>query len=480
MADRQKSLNLNRKDRSKKLNDLLEVCNSPDEKAAVLNSEKLFWDHFGQEQSGIKWNEIQELPTNAIMDYSSLEPSTNDNAVREMLQSLVIIKLNGGLGTSMGCKGPKSLIPVRGQESFLDLAFQQVMELKRKYDVDIPIVLMNSFNTEGQTLEAIKSYSDALQIHCFTQSKYPRIHADTLVPIPRTLSHSEGWYPPGHGDFYLSFCKSGLFEKFLRDGKRICFVSNVDNVGATVDLSLLHTMHRHNIMFLIEVTDRTEADVKGGTLIQHNDRLRLLEVAQVPEENLNEFQSVSKFKTFKTNNIWISLHAMKDLMSGAEPLKLDVIANPKKLIDGTPVLQLETAIGAAIKYFDNAAGVNVPRNRFLPVKKTSDLLLLMSDLYHTEEGRLVLSPRRQDTGIPVIQLSKDYKKVGDFLKKFHRGAPSLLALDSLVLEGDVTFGADVILTGHVAISEDEKVIIPSGTLIKGTPMKSPSTETRFM
>ena len=73
-------------------------------------------------------------------------------------------------------------------------------------------------------------------------------------------------------------------------------------------------------------------------------------------------------------------------------LDMEVIVNPKVLDGGLNVIQLETAVGAAMKCFEQASGVNVPRARFLPVKKTSDLLLVMSNLYSLEHGALIMSP----------------------------------------------------------------------------------------
>lgn len=60
-----------------------------------------------------------------MIDYSSLETPTTDN-IHHMLDKLVVVKLNGGLGTSMGCKGPKSVIQVRNELTFLDLTVQQI------------------------------------------------------------------------------------------------------------------------------------------------------------------------------------------------------------------------------------------------------------------------------------------------------------------------------------------------------------------
>lgn len=119
------------------------------------------------------------------------------------------------------------------------------------------------------------------------------------------------WYPPGHGDFYESFQNSGLLKQFIAEGREYMFLSNIDNLGATVDLNILNKLlgaeGKHTIEFVMEVTDKTRADVKGGTLIQYENKLRLLEIAQVPNEHVDDFKSVKTFKFFNTNNIWAKL-----------------------------------------------------------------------------------------------------------------------------------------------------------------------------
>lgn len=160
----------------------------------------------------------------------------------------------------------------------------------------------------------------------------------------------------------------------------------------------------------MEVTDKTRADVKGGTLIKYEDRLMLLEIAQVPEENTDEFKSVSKFKIFNTNNLWVGLKAIRRLLD-EKALSMEIIVNPKHLGQGLNVLQLETAAGAAIKNFKGAIGINVPRSRFLPVKKTQDLLLVMSNLYDLAKGSLTLSAQRSFPTTPLIKLGSHFDKV---------------------------------------------------------------------
>lgn len=235
--------------------------------------------------------------------------------------------------------------------------------------------------------------------------------------------HSFSWYPPGHGDFYESFQNSGLLKQFIGEGREYCFLSNIDNLGATVDLAILNKLvgekgtNGKPIEFVMEVTDKTRADVKGGTLIQYENKLRLLEIAQVPNEHVDDFKSVKTFKFFNTNNIWANLSTI-DRVLNEKTLNMEIIVNNKTLDNGLRVIQLETAVGAAMKCFDGAIGINVPRSRFLPVKKTSDLLLVMSNLYSLRGGSLVMSPQRMFPTTPLVKLGDNhFSKVKQFLSR---------------------------------------------------------------
>ena len=206
-----------------------------------------------------------------------------------MLDKLVVVKLNGGLGTSMGCKGPKSIIPVRSDQTFLDLTVQQIEHLNKRYGADVPLILMNSFNTDSDTQKIIRKYAGfKVRIITFNQSRYPRINKETLLPVaktPRSADDLEAWYPPGHGDFYQAFANSAKLDEMIQDGRTHCFISNIDNMGATVDHGILKMcLEQQQTEFLMEVTDKTRADVKGGTLVRYEGKLRLLEAAQVKEK----------------------------------------------------------------------------------------------------------------------------------------------------------------------------------------------------
>ncbi|XP_013587002.1 PREDICTED: probable UTP--glucose-1-phosphate uridylyltransferase 2 isoform X1 [Brassica oleracea var. oleracea] len=391
-------------------------------------------------------------------DSSTSSHATSDvSETKNLLDKLVVLKLNGGLGTTMGCTGPKSVIEVRDGLTFLDLIVIQIENLNNKYGCKVPLVLMNSFNTHDDT----------------QKSKYPRVVADEFVPWPsKGKTDKDGWYPPGHGDVFPSLMNSGKLDAFLSQGKEYVFVANSDNLGAIVDLTILKHLIQNKNEYCMEVTPKTLADVKGGTLISYEGKVQLLEIAQVPDEHVNEFKSIEKFKIFNTNNLWVNLKAIKKLVE-ADALKMEIIPNPKE-VDGVKVLQLETAAGAAIRFFDNAIGVNVPRSRFLPVKATSDLLLVQSDLYTLVDGFVTRNSARTNPSNPSIELGPEFKKVSNFLSWF-KSIPSIVELDSLKVSGDVSFGSSVVLKGKVTVTAKSgvKLEIPNGAVVENKDINGP-------
>nr|XP_053632273.1 UTP--glucose-1-phosphate uridylyltransferase-like isoform X2 [Cherax quadricarinatus] len=437
--------------------------------------EKLFGRFINETGPSVEWEKIQKLPEGAVWNFSELR-APDTELVKNMLNKLVVVKLNGGLGTSMGCQGPKSIIPVRSELTFLDLTVQQIEHLNKTYSTNVPLVLMNSFNTDDDTQKVIRKYHGfQVKTYTFNQSRYPRINKESLMPIAKTTGSDadlEAWYPPGHGDFYQSFKNSGLLQEFIKQGKEYVFISNIDNLGATVDLSILNFLlggeESGKCEFLMEVTDKTRADVKGGTLIQYEEKLRLLEIAQVPKEHVDDFKSVKTFKIFNTNNLWIKLTAIPIRVMQWRILKKDVFINNKHLDNGLNIIQLEQAVGAAVKSFIGALGINVPRSRFLPVKKTDDLLLVMSNLYRLQQGTLVMSPLRMFETTPLVKLGPNhFGRVKEFLRRF-ASIPDMLELDHLTVSGDVTFGKGVSLRGTVIIiaNHGDRIDIPPGAILE--------------
>lgn len=413
----------------------------------------------------LDWEKIHSPNKDEVVKYTDLKNETSDN-----LNKLAVLKLNGGLGTSMGCVGPKSVIEVRDGQSFLDLAVRQIEYLNKKYDTDVPLLLMNSFNTDQDTQLIVKKYqSHRIRIRTFNQSRYPRIYKDSLLPVPQKYDDDlTCWYPPGHGDLFESLVHSGELDHLLEEGKEVLFVSNGDNLGATVDSKILNHMIETGAEYIMELTDKTRADVKGGTLIKYDGKVRLLEIAQVPREHVEEFKSIKKFTNFNTNNLWINLKAIKRLVE-SDRLDMEIIPNSKSISVGNSemgVLQLETACGAAIRHFKGAHGVVVPRSRFLPVKTCSDLLLVKSDMFNLKHGTLVMNPARYG-GAPLIKLGSGFKKVSDFQRRIPH-IPEILELDHLTVTGDVCFGRDMQLKGTVIIvcSDGSKIDLPNGSVLE--------------
>ena len=390
-----------------------------------------------------------------------------DEQDRSLLSQAVVIKLNGGLGTGMGLQGPKSLLPVRDGVNFLDLMVRQILDLRKRSGTAVRLLLMNSFSTSSETLGHLEKYNteglaDPSEVELM-QNQIPKIDAQTLQPVTWAPDPTLEWCPPGHGDLYPALIGSGWLDRLLAEGVKYAFVSNSDNLGAILDPAILRYFADSGAPFLMEVTRRTAADRKGGHLaVRKTDgRLLLREVAQCPDEDLESFQDISRHRYFNTNSLWMRLDLVKkQLEADNGVLPLPMIRN-NKTVDprdkaSTPVVQLETAMGAAIQCFEGAAAIEVPRSRFAPVKTTSDLLALRSDAYEVlEDGQVRLADSRQGVP-PVITLSDEYKLV-DSLEAL--GVPSLIGCKSLTIKGvkgPVHFEPGVVLRGDVTVENPEK------------------------
>jgi UTP--glucose-1-phosphate uridylyltransferase len=411
----------------------------------------------------MSWKSVKSPDDSRLVHYDSLKAPERDH-LEAALARFAVCKLNGGLGTTMGCRGAKSAIVVREKKTFLDLTIDQVGELNKKYQVDIPLLLMNSFRTHDETERLIGKYLGNPEILTFFQNQFPRLLEGGGGLLDLDKFGSDVWYPPGHGDLYSCLADQGYLERLLADGREILFVSNVDNLGAVADLRILDYMLREDIPFLMEVTQKTAADTKGGTLYQEKGRIKLLEVANVPPEHIAEFCGQQKFKIFNTNNIWINLVHLKELLKEG-PLDLDVIVN-RKMVKGQSVLQLETAVGTAFNCFPKAVGLIVPRDRFFPVKRTCDLLCLWSDLFYLERSSLKRNPERINLDLPRITLNEPFDDLQEFQKRIPV-APSIVGLDSLEIGGEVRFNGAVTLKGNVRLIANKKNLrIPKGTVLE--------------
>jgi UTP--glucose-1-phosphate uridylyltransferase len=421
----------------------------------------------GEQQAGLLPGEDLE----PLADLPRLDelPSPSPGQARDVLDRLVIVKLNGGLGTSMGLEGPKSTLEVKPGANFLDVLARQVLALRERHSARLPLVLMNSAITRDPSLKVLDHDGD-LSVpgvpRDFLQGREPKIRASDFEPVQWPADPELEWCPPGHGDIYPALASSGALDALLDAGLRYAFVSNSDNLGALADVRIAAWLAAEQVPFALEAVRGTAADRKGGHLACYEGQLVLRETAQVPDGD-DSFTDVERWRWYNTNNIWMDLRALKDLQA-ADPAAPDLplIVNRKTVDprdpDSTPVIQLESAMGAAIGSIPGARAVHVPRSRFAPVKTTNDLLVVRSDAYDlTSDGEMRPSFDGQE---PVVTLDEDYYKLlPDFEQRFPAGPPSLRRCRRFEVEGDVTFGAGVVAVGDVLVTGPRHV--PDGEIL---------------
>jgi len=395
----------------------------------------------------------------------------------DLKDQVAVLKLNGGLGTTMGLTGPKSLLELREGLTFLDILALQVQHHRRASGGRLPLILMNSFSTTRDTAQALARHphlEDQVVPLELLQSRVPKVQVSGLAPVCWPQNPQLEWCPPGHGDVYLSLHCSGMLEALTRQGFRYLFVSNVDNLGAGLDLKIPAWMHSQGIPFLMEVADRTEVDRKGGHLARlHDGRLVLREVAMCPEDEREDFQDVQRHRYFNTNNLWVDLSRLQGVLQRCGGLlDLPLIVNRKRVVPADPdspeVFQLETAMGSAISVFDGAQALRVPRIRFAPVKTLEDLLAVRSDAFElTRDHRIRLCPERRVP--PRIRLDPEvYRTVEDLERHTPCGPPGLRACSSLSVHGEVTFGQGVTCEGEVEVQAASPWRVPDGALLSGS------------
>ncbi|MEN5075632.1 UTP--glucose-1-phosphate uridylyltransferase [Isoptericola cucumis] len=414
-------------------------------------------------------------PLTGLERHADLTFSAADTA--EALSRTAIIKLNGGLGTSMGMDRAKSLLTVRrtaeGEDlSFLDVIVKQVQAARAATGAPLPLLLMNSFRTQDDSLAALARHDgvgvDGLPLD-FLQNREPKLRADTLEPVEWPADPSLEWCPPGHGDLYPALHASGVVRALLDAGFRYASVSNSDNLGAAPDGEIAAWFAASGAPYAAEMCRKSPADVKGGQLVvrKADGRIMQRETAQTHPDDMDAALDASRHPYFHTNNLWFDLEALAaELDRTGGVLELPLIRNDKTVdptdASSTPVVQIESAMGAAVAVFEGATAIEVGRERFLPVKKTSDLLLMRSDVYDlTDDFRLVAQ-----VDAPLVELSGTYKAISRFDERFAAGAPSLRSATSLTVAGDWTFGADVRVVGDGVLADPgERGSVPDGATV---------------
>jgi UTP--glucose-1-phosphate uridylyltransferase len=378
----------------------------------------------------------------------------------------------------MGLQQPKSLVEARDGKTFLEIIIGQTLALRRRHGIGLPLVLMDSHATAERTREALSEYSelavDGLELD-FLQSMIPKLDADSLEPASWPQAAELEWSPPGHGDVYGALRRSGMLDALLERDFHYAMISNADNLGSTLDPRIADHLASGEIPFLMEVVLGTEADRKGGHIARRraDDQLILRETAQTPDEDQESFRDYRRWRYYNTNSIWVDLRALaRTLQDSDGVLELPLIINRKTVdprdSDSTPVIQLESAMGAAIERFKGAQLLCVPRTRFAPVKTTDDLLVLRSDVYTMSDDMIVEPVAERRGELPYVELDSRYYKLLDrFEQRFPAGPPSLRKATRLVVKGDITFGSDVVVDGAVELDVDEPTHIEDGTVLGG-------------
>ena len=418
--------------------------------------------HYYRELEGGATGLIPEETIEPLTLIDSIEDvEVGEEQAREALSRTVLIKLNGGLGTSMGMDRAKSLLPVREGKTFLDILVDQVRAARETYGVVLPLIFMDSFRTRQDTLEALAAHPDlavdGLPLD-FLQNREPKLRQDDLSPVEWPADPELEWCPPGHGDIYTALMASGVLDALIERGYRYAMTSNSDNLGAAPSARIAGWFAASGAPYAPEMCRRTPADVKGGHLaVRRSDgRIILRDTAQTPAEEMHFFTDQFRHPFFHTNNLWFDLRVLREtLVERRGILGLPLIRNTKTVdpadSSSTPVVQIETAMGAAVEAFEGATAIEVPRSRFLPVKTTNDLLLLRSDVYELDDaGRLA------QVSHPACTVNLDprfYKTIKDFEARFPQGVPSLREADSLTVKGDWTFGSGVVATGEAVVAE---------------------------
>ncbi|HET7071219.1 MAG TPA: UTP--glucose-1-phosphate uridylyltransferase [Nocardioides sp.] len=424
----------------------------------------------------LEHGETGMIPESSIepLDSESLaDVDVDDEAASAALRTTVGIKLNGGLGTSMGMERAKSLLCVRHGMSFLDVIARQVLHLRREHDAPLPLMFMNSFRTSSDTMDALARYADlpadGLPLE-FLQNREPKLLTDDLTPVSWSKEPDLEWCPPGHGDLYTALRGTGLLQKLIDLGYERVFVSNSDNLGAVPDARIAGWFAESGAPFAIEAVRRTPSDRKGGHFARRKSdgRIVLRETAQTSKKDQAALADLDRHRFCSTNNLWFDLRAMAEALEARHGiLGLPLIRNVKNVDPSDPstpeVIQIETAMGAAIEVFEGARTIEVGRDRFVPVKTTNDLLVLRSDVYDVG-GDFVLDPASE---IPFVDLDPAYYKlVPEFERRFPEGAPSLRQASSLKVSGDWTFGAKVKVVGDVALETGAAERVATGSVLE--------------
>lgn len=396
------------------------------------------------------------IPETDIEAVDSVEKDSSLSDVsRDVLARTAIVKLNGGIGTTMGLTCPKSVLEAHDGQNFLEITARQILATRERLDINLPFILLNSPSTHEPTMQALSDFDlevEGLPL-AVVQGVFPRIEASTFEPINWDEEPELEWAPPGHGDLYGLLDRTGVLDQLLDAGYKYLFVSNIDNTGAVLSEEIATWFANSGAPFAAEVARRTPMDMKGGHFARRraDGQIILREIAQCPENDEHCFRNIDLHRYMNTNNLWVHLPSLRAKLDAGD-FDLALIVNRKHIDqkDSTSpeIVQLESAMGSAVALFEGARILEVGRERFVPVKSTADLLLLRSDVFVLDEdNRLV----QQTKSRPTVTLDEKFFKRYDQFEKRVKAVPSLRNARSLTVTGDVSIPDGYVAEGEAVL-----------------------------
>lgn len=280
-------------------------------------------------------------------------------ALREGQVALVV--LAGGMATRMGGV-VKALVEALPGKTFLDLRLREIDALERLYGVAPPLWLMTSHSTDDAIRGALGAHLDGERIGVFSQFLSLRLTPEGDLYLDADGHPSE--HAPGHGDLPEALQKSGLLTGFVQRGGRVVMVTNLDNIGGTLDPALIGWHLEHGQPVTSEVVEKVAGD-RGGIPVRVDGKLCVLEEFRIPKS----FDPAS-VRVFNTNVFHFDARALHEL-----DIPWTYFRVVKKVGEHS-VLQFERLVNEVTSFLPSRYVV-VPRNgagaRFLPVKDNEEL-----------------------------------------------------------------------------------------------------------
>jgi UTP--glucose-1-phosphate uridylyltransferase len=274
---------------------------------------------------------------------------------------LALCVLAGGMATRMGGV-VKALVEALPGKTFLDLRLAEIEHVSRLAGRQVPFWMMTSEATFGPIQQALGGKVDGEHVALFEQHVSLRFAPDGS--LFRGADGEPDVYATGHGDLPDALRASGLLRHFREQGGKYVWIANLDNLGATVEPSLLGWFVERGSKLMVEVVDKVAGD-KGGIPVRHEGRRTIVEEFRLPVGF-----DPTIVRVFNTNTFLVDAAKLDGL--DMEWTYVEV----EKKSEGKVAIQFERLLGEMTAAIEPDF-VRVPRegarSRFLPVKDVPEL-----------------------------------------------------------------------------------------------------------